>query len=187
MYKTCAEMTSPQFDGVDPADYWRALITFLYLTGWRIGSSRAIRWDQIEETDQGVVVYSPAEQNKGKRDVQIILHPEVARHLAPLREANSATVFPTVTVEFLGRQFRLLQERAAIEPRFKREGQWYGFHDFRRGFATNNVQHLNTMELMQAMQHRSLATTQKYIRMAEETTAQNIASKLAVPDFLTTG
>ena len=46
---------------------------------------------------------------------------------------------------------------------------------------------LNTMELMQAMQHRELATTQKYIRMAEETTAQNISSKLAVPDFLTTG
>ena len=80
-----------------------------------------------------------------------------------------------------------LQERAAIEPRFKREGQWYGFHDFRRGFATNNVANLNTMELMQAMQHRSLVTTQRYIRMAEETTAQNIASKLAVPDFLTTG
>ena len=46
---------------------------FLYLTGWRIGSSVALRWDQIEETDQGVVVYSPAEQNKGKRDVQILL------------------------------------------------------------------------------------------------------------------
>ena len=187
MYKAAAEMTTPKIPGVDPADYWRALITFLYLTGWRIGSSLALRWDQIEETDQGVVVYSPAEQNKGKRDVQIILHPEVVRHLTPLREAKSATVFPYVEFSWQIRQFYLLQERAAIEPRFKREGQWYGFHDFRRGFATNNVANLNTMELMQAMQHRDLATTQKYIRMAEETTAQNIASKLAVPDFLTTG
>ena len=67
MYEAAAEMTSPQIPGVTPADYWRALITFLYLTGWRIGSSVALRWDQIEETDQGVVVYSPAEQNKGKR------------------------------------------------------------------------------------------------------------------------
>ena len=187
MYKAAAEMTTPKIPGVDPADYWRALITFLYLTGWRIGSSVALRWDQIEETDQGVVVYSPAEQNKGKRDVQILLHPEVVRHLTPLREAKSATVFPYVVFGWQLRQFYLLQERAAIEPRFKREGQWYGFHDFRRGFATNNVANLNTMELMQAMQHRDLATTQKYIRMAEETTAQSIASKLAVPDFLTTG
>ena len=89
MYEAAAEMTSPQIPGVTPADYWRALITFLYLTGWRIGSSVALRWDQLEETDQGVVVSSPAEQNKGKRDVQITLHPEVARHLTPLREANS--------------------------------------------------------------------------------------------------
>ena len=160
MYKAAAEMTSPKIPGVDPADYWRALITFLYLTGWRIGSSVALRWDQIEETDQGVVVYSPAEQNKGKRDVQSILHPEVVRHLTPLREAKSATVFAYVEFRWQVRQFRTLQERAAIEPRFKREGQWYGFHDFRRGLATNNVANLNTMELMQAMQHRDLATSQ---------------------------
>ena len=187
MYEAAAEMTSPQIPGVTPADYWRALITFLYLTGWRIGSSVALRWDQIEETDQGVVVYSPAEQNKGKRDVQILLHPEVARHLTPLREAESATVFPRREISVLRRHFARLQQLAAITPRFKHEGQWYGFHDFRRGFATNNVANLNTMELMQAMQHRSLATTQRYIRMAEESTAQNIASKIVVPDFLTTG
>ena len=83
--------------------------------------------------------------------------------------------------------FIRLQNSAGLEPRLKAEDQWYGFHDFRRGFATNNVANLNTMELMQAMQHRSLATTQKYIRMAEESTAQNIASKIVVPDFLTTG
>ena len=115
------------------------------------------------------------------------LPPEVARHLAPLREADPATVFPGREIRVLRRHFVRLQQLAAITPRFKHEGQWYSFHDFRRGFATNNVANLNTMELMQAMQHRDLVTTQKYIRMAEETTAQNIASKLAVPDFFTTG
>ena len=115
------------------------------------------------------------------------LPPEVARHLAPLREADPATVFPGREIRVLRRHFVRLQQLAAITPRFKYEGQWYSFHDFRRGFATNNVANLNTMELMQAMQHRDLVTTQKYIRMAEETTAQNIASKLAVPDFFTTG
>ena len=139
MYKTCAEMTSPQFDGVDPADYWRALITFLYLTGWRVGSSLALRWDQMEETDQGVVVYSPAEQNKGKRDVQIILHPEVARHLTPLREAESATVFPRRDINVLSRHFVRLQQLAAITPRFKHEGQWYGFHDRRDRLASSRI------------------------------------------------
>jgi len=84
----------------------------------------------------------------------------------------------------LRHHFVALQESAGIEPRFKNEGQWYGFHDLRRGFATNNYQTLSALELTQVMQHKDLSTTKRYINMAEEHAAAETAAKIFVPDVL---
>jgi len=44
--------------------------------------------------------------------------------------------------------------------------QFYGFHDFRRGFATENAGNVSASELQTLMRHSSYATTQRYINMA---------------------
>jgi integrase len=80
--------------------------------------------------------------------------------------------------------FIRLQNSAGVEPRLKAEGQWYGFHDLRRGFATNNYQALSALELTQVMQHRDLSTTKRYINMAEKYAAAETTAKIFVPDVL---
>ncbi len=51
--------------------------------------------------------------------------------------------------DLLFAHFIRLQNSAGLEPRLKAEDQWYGFHDLRRGFATNNYQALSALEVTQ--------------------------------------
>ena len=44
----------------------------------------------------------------------------------------------------------------------------YGFHDFRRGFATLNADRMTADALQSLMQHQAYTTTQKYINMARQ-------------------
>jgi len=44
----------------------------------------------------------------------------------------------------------------------------YGFHDFRRAFATMNAATLTPDALQALMQHRDYQTTQRYINMARQ-------------------
>ena len=54
-----------------------------------------------------------------------------------------------VSAVLLFAYFIRLQNSAGLEPRLKAEDQWYGFHDLRRGFATNNYQALSALEVTQ--------------------------------------
>ena len=47
----------------------------------------------------------------------------------------------------------------------------YGFHDLRRGFATQNAARLSPVELQARMRHVSFQTTQEYINLANQLTA----------------
>ena len=181
LYDACDKTTVPKYVTADAGDYWRALLSWLYLTGWRIGATLAVRWDQIEDG----VVHSLAEQTKSRREVVLTLHPLIVEHLKALEDNGADGPFgPRLTSVELRHHFVKLQKAAGIDPRFKNEGQWYGFHDFRRGFATNNYQTLSALELTQVMQHRDLSTTKRYINMAEEHAAAETAAKIFVPDVL---
>lgn len=181
LYAACDQATVPKQITSDAGDYWRALLSWLYLTGWRISATLAVRWDQIEDG----VVHSLAEQTKSRREVLLTLHPMIVERLKALKGNGADGPFePRLKSVRLRHHFVALQESAGIEPRFKNEGQWYGFHDLRRGFATNNYQTLSALELTQVMQHRDLSTTKRYINMAEEHTAAETAAKIFVPDVL---
>lgn len=71
-------------------------------------------------------------------------------------------------------EFERIQKEARIhlECREKHEHtsrcHVYGFHDFRRAFATMNADMLSPNALRKLMRHRSDSTTKRYINMADK-------------------
>lgn len=146
------------------ADWWRALFVTAYMTGWRIGSLLALRWDDVN-LDNAVAV-SRAADNKGKRDERIPLHPLVVEHLHKLTSFSPAVFAWNRSRRALYDEFATIQRAAKVKP----EGRTgaYGFHDFRRAFATLNAEKLTPDALQALMQHKTYTTTQKYINMARQ-------------------
>jgi integrase len=58
----------------------------------------------------------------------------------------------------------------------------YGFHDFRRAFATMNADRLTPDALQQLMRHKSYSTTQGYINTARQ--LNGAVGALHVPEIL---
>lgn len=170
---------------VSPADWWRALLVFAYMTGWRIGQILAIRWDDVD-LDGGFAI-TRADDNKGKRDMRIPLHPVVVEHLRKIEGSFSDTVFPwSPRIAELWHAFVRIQKATRLAdgsplPKGGRSGGWYGFHDLRRAFATMNAAGLSAFQLQTLMQHADLSTTRRYVNMAEQLSP--VVSRLHVPNL----
>jgi integrase len=187
MYKACKVATLPAGQGnVTPADWWQALLVMAYMTGWRIGDILALRRDQLN-LDAGIAV-SLAQDNKGKRDERVQLHPVVIEHLCRLA-GFTPTVFPWPhDARTLYTQFARIQEAAKINLSCPKQHEHtrfcyvYGFHDFRRAFATMNADRLTPDALQALMRHKSYQTTQLYINMARQ--MNEAVASLHVPEVL---
>ena len=158
-YGACDSMKEPRTQPFAPSDWWRGLLMFAYMTGWRIGSILALKWEDVD-LDAGTAL-SRAQDNKGRRDQRIPLHPVVVEHLRKLRSFNE-TVFPwTRSRAKLFINLHRLQDSAGVKP----EGgkPYFGFHDFRRAFATMNAGRMTADALQALMQHKDYATTQRYV------------------------
>lgn len=184
IYSACDSAKFPgDVPNVSPADWWRCLMVFLFMTGWRIGQTLSLRWEDVD-LDGGTAL-TKAGDNKGGRDQQIELHPIVIDHLRKIVGSFDPNVFPwSNNLRLLWTQFRRIQESAKLPDdsplgRHGKAGSWYGFHDLRRGFATANASALNLFELQRLMQHQSLETTKGYVGMAKR--ASNTSSVLFVP------
>jgi integrase len=190
IYRACEKAKMPRgVPNVEPADWWRALLVMGYMTGWRIGDMLALRRDRLD-LDAGTAI-SLAQDNKGKRDELVKLHPVVVDHLRRLGRTFSALVFPWNHNErTLYSQFARIQEEAGIKlPCQENHGHTrfcyvYGFHDLRRAFATMNADKLTADALQALMRHKSYVTTQKYINMARQ--MDKAVASLHVPDVLRT-
>src|SRR5262249_16908930 len=75
----CDRARSPQHQPFPPGDFWRALVTMGYLTGWRIGDMIGLKRCDLD-FDSGTAL-SRGDVNKGKRDELVKLHPVVIEHL----------------------------------------------------------------------------------------------------------
>ena len=137
---------------------------------------------KCEDVDlDAAVAVSRAEDNKGRRDVEIPLHPVIAEHLQKLAASFGSHVFPWSNGRrTLWTQFWRIQEASGI-PKCGKQG-WYGFHDLRRGFATQNAGEMDLFELQALMQHKSLETTRGYVSMANR--LNKAVEGLYVPDVL---
>ena len=171
--RACETATLPDpriHHGIDPADWWRAMMAVLWTSGIRIKAALAIRWDQTD-LDQGTI-RSLARDNKGKRDMSHDI--TAAAPFLKAIESPAALLLPwNHARRTLDREFHRIQKAAEIHldcPEDHEHGlecHLYGFHDLRRAHATYNYGKVDDRALQQQMGHASFLTTQSYIKYAQ--------------------
>lgn len=184
----CDHATRPQASGqpYSAADWWRALIVTAYFTGMRIKAILSIRRADVDfEAGQLITRHK---DNKGKRDARLKLHPVVIEHLRPLA-GNTRLLVPWDRNEtLLWDEFKRIQTHVGIHVDCPEEHTHtpscflYGFHDFRRAFATVNAPHMKAEVLQEMMQHKSYTTTLGYINLTSQ--VEEAVAKMPVPKFL---
>ena len=195
IYAACDAAKRPRSDDYSPGDWWRAFVTFLYMTGWRMNEPLALRWDDVSLDNATATTWH--EHNKGKRDEVVPLHEVVVEHLRTLVDLGNQ-VFPwphherTLYEEFARIQMAAEDDKGQrlidLPCREKHEHtdacHLYGFHDLRRAFATQNALRLAPDALQALMRHKSYLTTKRYINMARQ--LDGAVEQLHVPEFLKT-
>jgi integrase len=186
IYRACEQATRPAELPYPAADWWRGVLVFGYMTGWRISEILALRRDDLDV--EGGYAVTRATDNKGNRDERASLHPVVVEHLRKLA-AFHPNVFPwDHNKTTLYQEFAVIQEAAGIRLRCDDRHQHtrychvYGFHDLRRAFATMNADRLTGDALRQLMRHRSYSTTQRYINIGRQ--LDDAVAALHVPEVL---
>ncbi|MEI6351537.1 MAG: site-specific integrase [Verrucomicrobiota bacterium] len=170
-------------------DWWKALIVAAFMTGLRIKELMALRLEDID-FERGTVI-TRAGDNKGKRDAMLPLHPVVVEHLRRLGTASDCPLTWPLHERTLWAEWGRIQKAAGIHlPCSARHEHTaacrvYGFHDFRRAFATHNAPNLTPEALQKLMQHRSSKTTLQYINLA--TQVNQAAARYVVPEALQPG
>ncbi|MEO1496192.1 MAG: site-specific integrase [Planctomycetota bacterium] len=175
LYDACDVMKRPRGRVYAAGDWWRSLLTFAYLTGWRIGEIMALRRDNIDWS--AGIAFVPAEQTKGKRDARVELHPVVVDHLRGIIGFGDLVFDWPFHERMLWADFRTLKKAADVEI----SG---AFHRFRFGFANANVDNLDADVLQRLMRHQDAKTTRHYVNMAERMKRQGTAERLHVPAVL---
>lgn len=175
LYDACDQMLRPHAANYPPADWWRAILTFAYLTGWRIGEILELRRDNVDFEDG--TAFIPAEKTKGRRDARVELHPVALEHLRAVVSFEPLVFSWPHSDRALWTQFAKLKKAAGVEF----EG---AFHRFRFGFANANCDELPADVLQRLMRHRAPQTTQGYINKAARMRRQGTADRIHVPDVL---
>lgn len=200
IYLACANATRPaDLPNVDAAEWWRALIVMAYMTGWRISELRALRREDID-LEVGTA-FARHSDSKGNQDAEIRLHPVVVEHLKRISSFDSHVFAWNYDQTTLYSEFHTIQQSAKVKD-IKGNGvslnlpcredhehtpncHVYGFHDFRRAFATMNADRITPDALQELMRHKSYLTTKRYIAMARQIDAS--VESLHVPDILKNG
>ncbi len=190
IYAACDAAPRPLDLPYSPGEWWRGLLTFAYMTGWRIMECLSLRRADLD-LDAATAITRAAD-NKGRRDETVPLHPVLVDHLRRL-PSFQAVVFPWPHHErTLWTDFATIQTAAGIHLECPETGEdhehsdachLYGFHDLRRAFATLNAPALSAQALQKLMRHKSPLTTQRYVNMASQ--LQTAVAGLHVPAVLT--
>ncbi|MEQ8786210.1 MAG: tyrosine-type recombinase/integrase [Pirellulaceae bacterium] len=186
IYKECDKATMPEGLPYPAGDWWKALLVFCYMTGWRVGEPLALRREDLDLVNGTAI--TRASDNKGGRDEVAPLHDVVVEHLRSI-PSFSALVFPWPHErKKLWEQFGDIQRAAGIKLDCNEQHECtpschvYGFHDLRRAFATQNAARLPATTLQALMRHKAFATTQRYINMVRQ--VDEAVGSLHVPDVL---
>lgn len=187
IYNACTVATRPALPNTPAPEWWKALLTMAYMTGWRV--DELINLKRIDLDLEASTAITRHKDNKGRRDSLVFLHESVVEHLRALPGFED-NVFPWPHPRRQQwKEFHRIQDAAEINLTCNEDHEHndvchhYGFHDFRRAFATENVESLSTEELRGLMRHQSYTTTQKYINMARQLKS-DVSGKLKVPSVL---
>jgi len=138
-----AEKPASRGQNYTPAEWWRALIVFGYMTGWRIGAMLGLRWEDVD-LEKGEA-FSRHSDNKGKRDTWSPLAPVVVDHLRALQGFHPLVFRWAYDRRTLDVEWHRIQEAAGIHTPCREDHRHtpschlYGFHDLRRACATLNA------------------------------------------------
>jgi integrase len=170
-----------------PADWWRALVVTAYMTGLRVGEILAIRREDLD-LEKGELI-TRWDDTKADRDEVVPLHAVVVEHLRVVIGDHPLALPWPHDPRTLWAEFTRMQREAGIHlPCRERHGHTpschvYGFHDFRRAFATVNAPRLKPEVLRRLMRHKSYQTTQKfYINPTSQ--MQDAVAQMPVPGAL---
>lgn len=175
LYAACDRAIEPAGYSFTPDQWWRGLLVFIYMTGWRISATLAVRLEDLDAA--AATLKSQAADNKGRRDQLIALHPLILSQLQPLilppsqglrahrpdSRPRGQKLFP-----WPRRRASLWDYFRAVQTAAELPVPAYGFHDLRRAFATMNFDRLPPEVLQQQMQHKDYKTTQLYINLARQ-------------------
>lgn len=186
IYLVCDKAGMPEGQSCGAGDWWRALLTFAYMTGWRISELLSLRWEDVDLDARTALTRHS--DNKGGRDELVPLHPVVVEHLERIR-GFGRLVFPWPHAgPMLWRTFHRLQRLAGIHLPCREDHEHtascavYGFHDLRRAFATINAARMDPASLQRLMRHKDFKTTLKYINASSR--LQDIVETMPVPAVL---
>ena len=130
------------------------------------------------------------EDNKGKRDDVVPLHPVVVDHLRKLVDFGEVVFYWPHHERTLWTDFARIQEAAGIHlPCHEKHEHTpachlYWFHDLRRAFATLNAETMTADALQTLMRHKDYQTTKRYINLANQ--VNRAVEGLHVPEVLRT-
>ena len=180
--------TLPDDQNYPPGVWWRALLTFAYMTGWRLMEPLSLNRSDVD-MEAGTAT-TRHRDNKGKRDEVVPLHPIVIEHLEKLAGFGPVVLPRNYDRTKLWNVFQEIQRAAGIhlpchdadDHECTDSCHVYGFHDCRRAFATLNAETLSANALQKLMRHRSYQTTQRYINMAGQ--LKGAVETLHVPEVL---
>ena len=188
IYNACHVATMPKGLTYPAEDWWKAILVFGLTTGWRKEEILSFRREDLNlETGE---ILTRADDNKGGRDDIDFLPDVTVAHLQTVT-SFSALVFPWPhDLRTFDVQFHRIQKAAAIHlPCIIRQEHectpschFYGMHDLRRAYATENCDKLPLPTLQRKMRHKDIQTTMRYVEMARK--MQKASEKVFVPDFL---
>jgi integrase len=176
VYAMAGKMRYPKVDGIDPGDWWRALLAVAYNTGIRRRTIFELRMDDINWDRR--LLDLPPERLKAHRGEVIHLNDTAFGHLAQIR-GDRDLVFPLPGgfpggLRSYGRQLHRLQDLAGI-PRLNH----FGLHNLRKTCGTQLVRH-SAAAAQLALGHASFAVTKRHYISAEGFVAEAL-DKLPQP------
>ncbi len=172
----------PANQGYEPGLWWDARLSLLWVAPNRIAAMLLLQWDDLD-VEAGTITSQAADNKQKKRHRACVL--EVVIEKLQLIRRFDPRIFPWEnTRRTLYRQYHRIQQAAGIhlpcdgDHEHAESCHVYGFHDFRRSFATLNGE-LPVSFQQNQMGHSSYATTLKYVKFAEQ--QRTYAEQLHLP------
>jgi len=159
----------PANQGYEPGLWWDAMLLLL--------------WDDLD-TDAGTITSQAADNKQRKRHLACV--PEVVIEKLQLIRLFDPRIFPWENTRWtLYRQYHRIQRAAGIhlpcDGDHAESCHVYGFHDFRRSFATLNGELPISFQKNQ-MGHSSYSTTMRYAKFTER--QRTYAERLHLPESM---